>query len=117
MSEIHKGKIPWNKDATMETDSRIKSSWNKGLKMAESSYQKMMDKDCPYLYQVFLDGKLIFENISSKKLEAFCSKELGISRTIINKVINQTWKPKFDRHKHLETLQILKLNRKCIDQE
>lgn len=115
MSQIHAGKIPWNKGATIETDSRIKS-WNKGQKMKTESYKKMMDKDCPFLYRVFLNDEQIFENISSKKLEEFCSQELGISRTIIDKVIKNTWKPTFERHKHLKTLRIEKIDRKCIDQ-
>lgn len=115
MSQIHSGKIPWNKGKTMQDDPRIGSSWNKGLKMSESSYQKMMDKDCPYLYQVFLNNELIFENISSKKLEDFCSAELGISRTIIDKVLKKEWKPTFKRHQHLATLRIERIDRKCID--
>ena len=117
MSQIHKGKTPWNKGLTKETDNRIHSSWNKGIKMETSAYNKMMDKDCPFLYQVFLNNELIFENISSKKLEEFCSINLGISRSIIDKVIKQEWKPTFKKHQHLTTLQIKKIDRKCIDQE
>lgn len=116
MSKIHKGKIPWNKGLTKETDSRIRSSHNKGKKMSQEAYEKMMDKDCPFLYQVYLNNELIFENISSKKLEEFCSNELGISRSIITKVINNQWSPTYKKHQHLKTLKILKINRKCIDQ-
>ena len=83
--------------------------------MTEEQYNKMMDRDCPFLYKVFLHDELIFENISSKKLEEFCSQELGISRTIIEKVIKKEWKPTFKKHQHLQTLQILKIDRKCID--
>lgn len=115
ISKLHRGKTPWNKGLTKETDSRIKESSNKGKKMTEEQYNKMMDRDCPFLYKVFLHDELIFENISSKKLEEFCSQELGISRTIIEKVIKKEWKPTFKKHQHLQTLQILKIDRKCID--
>lgn len=115
ISKLHKGKIPWNKGLTMKDDPRIKSSM--GRKMSLENYTSMMDRECPYLYQVFLNDQLIFENISSTKLEEFCSLELGISRTIIKKVIENQWTPTFKRHQHLKTLKILKIDRKCIDQE
>lgn len=114
MGNIHKNKEPWNKGLTAETDSRIKPT-TKGRKMSEEEYQKMMDRDCPYLYQVFLEGEKIYENISSTKLRQFCSKELGISRTIIDAVIAQKWTPTFRRHQRLKTLKILRIDRKCID--
>ena len=113
MSIKYKGRIPWNKGLTMKDDNRIKSS--AGRKMSEEEYQNMMNRDCPFLYQVYLEDKLIFENISSKKLKEFCSTNLGISRTIIEQVIKGTWRPTFKKHKHLETLKIIKIDRKCID--
>ena len=57
----------------------------------------------------------IFENMSYKKMMTYCSSELGISRTIVEKVIKGEWKPTFNKHKHLETLKIEKIDRKCID--
>lgn len=108
-------KEPWNKGKTRATDPRIAESPNKGKKLSTETYNKMMDKDCPFLYQVYLNDQLIFENISSKKMETFCSEQLGISRTIIEQVIDKTWTPKFKRHQHLQTLRIERINRKCID--
>jgi len=58
-----------------------------------------MDKDCPYHYFVKLDRNVIFDTISSKKLEDFCNNILHISRTIIVKIIAKCWKPRFEKHK------------------
>lgn len=117
ISELHKGKTPWNKGLTKETDERVKkySEKSKNKTMTKEQYEKMMDRDCPFLYQVYLNEELIFKSISSKRLEEFCSAELGISRTIIEKVIKKEWKPTFKKHQLLQTLQIIKIDRKCID--
>ena len=67
------------------------------------------------IYKIYLNKQLIFENMSYKKMMTYCSSELGISRTIVEKVIKGEWKPTFNKHKHLETLKIEKIDRKCID--
>lgn len=125
ISECHKGKklslehIQKLKEANSkpftEEHKRKISEANKGRVMSSTAYEKMMDKDCPFLYQVYLEEKLIFENISSKKLEEFCHNNLNISRTIIEKVIKNQWIPTYKKHQHLKTLKILKIDRKCID--
>ena len=99
-ANIGKTLTPEHRAALLEANHRPKTEEHK-RKISESNigkhymnqeqYDSMMDKDCPFLYQIFLNDKLIFENISSKKLEEFCSKELGISRTIIDKVIKNAW--------------------------
>lgn len=43
----------------------------KGIPKSKEQYEKMMDKDCPYHYFVKLDRNVIFDTISSKKLEDF----------------------------------------------
>ena len=67
----------------------------KGIPKSKEQYEKMMDKDCPYHYFVKLNGNIIFDSISSKKLEDFCNNVLHISRTIMVKVGAKCWKPKF----------------------
>lgn len=71
----------------------------------------MMNKDCPYHYFVELDRKIIFDNISSQKLEEFCNNELHILRTIIYQCCNGKWKPKFKKHQHLQNLKIYRIER------
>lgn len=107
-----KGKPGWNKGLTKETDPRIVG---KSIPMTPERYAAMMDRECPYLYRVFLNDELVFENISSTKMEKFCSEELGISRTIIEKVLAKKWTPTFKRHAHLTNLRIERIDRKCID--
>lgn len=108
--------IKANKKPKSEEHKQKLSEANKGKhKMSPEQYASMMDKDCPYLYQIYLNDELIFENISSKAMELFCSEQLGISRSIIDKVIKNNWSPTFNKHKHLSSLKILKLDRKCID--
>lgn len=118
LSEEHKQKLKEaNKKPKTEEHKRKIAEANKGKhNMSKEAYQIMMDRECPFLYQIYLNNQLIFENISSKKLEEFCHNNLGISRTIIEKVIKKEWKPTFQKHQHLQNLQILKIDRKCIDQ-
>ena len=114
-SNSRKGRKAWNKGLTSDVDPRIPPSPNKGKKLPQETYEKMMDKDCPYLYQVYLNEELIFENISSTKLRNFCRDHLNISRTIIEQVIKGTWIPTFKKHQHLKTLKIIRIDRKCTD--
>jgi hypothetical protein len=81
------------------------------MKMNSAEYERMMDKDCPYHYYVELNGEIIFDDISSTKMEKFCESELHISRTIIYKSISHGWSPKFKKHQHLKTLKIYKVRR------
>ena len=74
-------------------------------------YEKMMDRDCPYHYYVELNGEVVFDSISSTKMEKFCEDELHISRTIVYKAIFEGWTPKFKRHQHLKTLKIYRVKR------
>ena len=85
--------------------------WNLGKKMGKETYQKMMNADCPYKYEVYFDNTLIYWSISSQKMEDYCKETFNISRTIIYQIIKGTWVPKFTKHKYLTPLKILKLDR------
>ena len=53
-----------------------------------------------------------FECLGHTELEKYCNEHLKISRTIMWQVVHKTgWKPKFNRHKHLETLEIIRIDR------
>ena len=97
------------------TEELLKLSLNNKGKHFKSlnkeAYEKMMDKDCPYHYYVELNGELIFDDISSTKMEKFCETTLHISRTIIYQCIQSNWSPKFKRHQHLKTLKIYRIKR------
>lgn len=84
------------------------------IKMKEhgDSYKKMMESLCKYKYEVYLDGKKIFECLGHTELEKYCNKELKISRTIMWNIIHtHNWRPKFKRHMHLQTLDIIRIDR------
>lgn len=83
----------------------------KGIPKSLTSYNKMMNKICPYHYFVELNNKVIFDSISSTKLEDFCENTLHISRSIISSCILGIWTPKFKKHMHLQTLKIYKVAR------
>lgn len=44
-------------------------------------------------------------------MEIFCKETFNISRTIVYQLVAGTWKPKFNKHKHLESLKIIRLDR------
>ena len=82
------------------------------MKNHTGSYNKMMDSLCPYKYEVYLNGKKQYECLGKKELENYCNTELKISRTIMWNIIRtHNWKPKFNKHKHLETLDIIRIDR------
>lgn len=76
--------------------------------------EKMMNSLCPYEYQIYLNNELQYTCLGHTELWSYCKEKFGISRTIIDKIIAKTWKPTYNKHKWLETLEILKIER-CID--
>ena len=88
---------------------------NKGKKMSKETHAKMMNNLCPFEYQVFLNDQCVFSCLGRTELLNYCKEHYDISRTIVDKVLIETWKPTFNKHKYLSTLKILKIER-CIDQ-
>lgn len=83
--------------------------------MSEEEKFAMVKHLCKYEYQIYLNGEQVYADIGYDKMIKFCKENYNISRTIIEQIINGTWKPTFNRHKPLATLKILKIER-CIDQ-
>ena len=113
LSEEHKEKLikaNSKRKKTVEEIERIRNL-NLGKKMPKERYDKMMDKVCKYSYEIFLDNKLIYECLGHTKLYEFCKNELNISRTIVDKIITKNWSCKFNRHKHLNNIEIHKIFR------
>lgn len=98
-----------------EAEIEFISNLNKGKKMPKETKEKMMNSLCPYKYQIYLNNKLQYTCLGHTELWKYCKEKFNISKTIIEKVIAKTWKPTFNKHKWLETLEILKIER-CIDQ-
>ena len=82
------------------------------MKSHGDAYRKMMESLCQYKYVVYLNGEKQFECLGHTELEKYCNEHLKMSRTIMWQVVRKTgWKPKFNRHKHLETLEIIRIDR------
>lgn len=118
LSEEHKQKLIKANTGRKKTEFELEICRQNGLKCAEKmkehglSYRKMMDSLCQYKYIVYLNNEKIYECLGHTELEFFCNKELHISRTIMWNIIHtHNWKPKFKRHKHLETLDIIRIDR------
>lgn len=90
------------------------SKLNKGKRLSKDTYDKMMNSLCPYEYQIWLNGELLYSCLGHSALYSYCKNNLQISRTIVDQVVNNTWKPKFLKHQNLTSLKILKIKR-CID--
>ena len=118
LSEEHKQKLieanTGRKKSEYELEICRRNSMIGDQKMKDhtDSYEKMMDSVCPYKYEVYLNGEKQYECLGHSDLEKYCNSELKISRTIMWNIIRtHNWKPKFKRHKHLETLNIIKIDR------
>lgn len=64
---------------------------NKGKKMKESTYNKMM-KNQPNIskYEIYWDDQLIYWSYGRTKLYDYCKRKFNISRTIVNQLIDDT---------------------------
>lgn len=117
LSEEHKQKLIEANRGRKKTQSELEkiSKINKGKKMSNEQRNKMMISLSEYRYDIFLDNEWITSILGHTDLYRFCKKEFGISRTIVDKICQQDWFPKFEKHKHLKELKIVKVWRKCID--
>lgn len=116
LSPEHKAKLVAANTGRKKTPEEIEKirQANIGKIMSEESKQKMMNSLCPFEYQVYLNNELKYTCLGHTELWRYCKEEFNISRTIIDKIIANNWKPTFNKHKWLETLKILKIER-CID--
>ena len=113
LSQEHKEKLIKANTGRVKTKSEIEKLRlaNLGKKLSKETYDKMMDKVCPYLYEVFFYEEKIYECLGQTKLFNFCHNKFNISRTIVEQIIKENWKPKFEKHQKLSNLKILKTER------
>ncbi|MBR6516681.1 MAG: hypothetical protein IKT40_07460 [Bacilli bacterium] len=114
LTEEHKQKLIQANTRRKKTESEIESIRQrmKNKKMTKETYDLMMNNVCPYEYQIIKGDKLIYSCLGHTKLYDFCKNEFGISRTIIDKIKQNNWKPKFAKHMHLNDLKINVINRR-----
>lgn len=89
----------------------------KGRKMDKNTYDSMMNNVCPFEYQIYKDNNLIYTCLGHTKLYDFFKKEFNISRTIVDKIKNKTWIPKFNKHIHLKNIHINIINRRVTTKD
>lgn len=83
--------------------------WTNFARQPKSEEYKKQNRDrqCPHNYICLLNDNIIYETRYRKDLIKFCEEQLHISRTIFFKILNNNWKPKFNKHKHLSSLKII----------
>lgn len=113
ITEEHKQKLIKANKGRPKTQKEIEfiRNLNKGKKMPAERFQKMMDTLCTYKYEVVLNNEKVYECLGRKALYSFCQNTFGISRTIVNEIIANKWKCKFQKHQKLKTLRIYTIKR------
>lgn len=86
-----------------------KEIWTNYAKQPKTPEQIQYNRDrqCLNNYICKLNNEVIYETRYRKDLIKFCEDNLNISRTIFFQVLNNNWTPKFKKHEHLKTLQII----------
>lgn len=84
----------------------------KGRKMSDKTHMLMLQSLCFYEYQIWLGGEMIKSCLGHTALYRFCKDEFNISRTIVDQIVKDEWKPKFNRHMHLKNLKIKVIDRR-----
>lgn len=98
---------------SQDTINRI-GDLNRGKKLPRETVDKMLDSLCQYEYRIILNKELQAVVLGHTRLYEYCKENFNISRTIVEKIINNDWIPTFKKHKWLEGLEIQKIKR-CID--
>lgn len=113
LSEEHKQKLIKANTGRPKTEKELLriSNLNKGKKMPKETYDKMINALSKYEYIIRFNGEIIKVCIGHTALYRFCKEKFNISRGIVNKIIDNNWTPKFNKHKWLSELKIEKVCR------
>lgn len=79
---------------------------NRGKIMTPIAIHKSVISHLKEKYQVFNDGMLIYETFKKVELKRFLKSSFNISRTIVDKMISNIYKPTFERHNGLSNIMI-----------
>lgn len=114
LSEEHKEKLRKANTGRKKSEEEIEAIRARfmGKKLSKKHYEAMMDGICPYKYEVWLNDVLQYTCLGQTALKTFCKNSYNISRTIVEKIMHNNWKPKFNKHMHLKTLQIKIIDRR-----
>lgn len=88
------------------------SNARRGLKESKEWITNNVEAHAKFRYFILFDNNIVFETIYKHEVDTFCSKTYDISRTIIARIIDNSWKPTFDKYKNLSTkLNIIKVDK------
>ena len=79
---------------------------NKGKIVSKKSIVKGIKTQAIGVYELSYDSKIFAACVSYATLIKLCKKDLGISSSILEKICNKTFIPKFNRHKWINALNI-----------
>lgn len=89
----------------------------RGKKLKDEHVDKMLKSISSWRYEVYFNDELVFSCYGHTALWKFCKEQYNITRRIIDKIINNSWTPKFNKHMHLKTLSIKKIANEDLKSE
>ena len=81
----------------------------RGKTLKDEHVDKMLKSISSWRYEVYFNDELVFSCYGHNALWKFCKEQYNITRGIIEKIINNEWTPKFNKHMHLKPLSIKKI--------
>lgn len=82
---------------------------NKGKIIDKKSIIKGIKTQIDYVYELYYDNEIFAVCLGLTSLAKFCKYQLKISGSILGKIIDKTFMPKFNRHKWINKLCIFKI--------
>lgn len=111
-TEIHKNNLRKSMEAFRKTDYAKEMYKNiskklKGRIKSQEEIKNNRDSQCSDNFICKLNNEILYETRYRKDMFKWIRENLGLSKTISYQLINKTWKPKFNKHKKFETLEII----------
>lgn len=88
---------------------------NKGKIVSKKSIVKGIKTQSINVYELSYCGIIFAACVGEPSLADFCKREISISRSILSKIYNKTFVPKFNRHKWITQLNIQPYEKVCYE--
>ena len=113
MPEAHKLRLRMINTGRVKTEEERKkiSLAQKGRKHKKEQTLHSNQAQTKNIYEIYYDGTLMCKCIGYVTLIKFCKKYLSVSRTILPDKILNVYKPKFNRHKWMDKLNIVEIDK------
>lgn len=83
---------------------------NKGKVLSNRTKTQIIKTESNFIFIIYFKNRILAKCVGSIVLANFCENKLKISRSILPKLIEQTFIPKFNRHKWINQLNITKVD-------